>query len=288
MNILKPLKRGNVMTEEEVLKELENVPDSNNAPEEVDVASPDDPGETFHALGIDYGLIFASNGRIFTSRDGQEVKEIRRKAGGGILYQNKNLHHSSGNEVVQWPDGNTYTFEDEVTGINQYHGRIFITLPGKICNLQGRTIAEAERAKQATFYCGDLWYISKGKLHTKHFTRKTWMPEMDTHHEKVLAEFEDSLYTSCSQQVLDRYQPSGVQHRLSGKFPYNPHCIRGMRDRDGVKIFLGTEFGIKSINIEKPEDICNYCSGWSHIVTSITFAPIDFIKRLNAGSKWKY
>ncbi len=142
MNILKPLKHGNVLTEEEALKDLENASStSQNIPITENVS------ETTYScstLGIDCGLVLINktNQEICTT-DGEDVTCIGRERGYHRLHYNgTDLYYTRHNKLYRWPSQEVqkyyYKKKAECTsGITEYDGETLVGFQDGIYNEKG-------------------------------------------------------------------------------------------------------------------------------------------------------
>ncbi len=282
--ILKPLKHGNVLTEEEVLKDIGDCPTSLPPSDQGTEASSDNSeGDDLE----NYGLIYTRlNHTLNTKLEGEEGKEVPFSfASGGLTYQNGSLYFVVGSKVRRWPEDEEYEFGKKVIYINHYHGKIFVTLEDRICNLQNRTMFRADKARHATFYFGELYYISSERKLRRGALNKSRWPGADVESLAAITVVGDTLFTCDRYKKIQSHKITGESEIIYDEFPRDVNTMYGIRDKKGIRIFYGHDWGISSFYVHDTYHVESTVHAPYSCTKDITVAPIEFIERLNKGFK---
>ncbi len=124
MEILKPLKQGNVLTEEEALRDLGYYDDEEMPTTEFQV-----PGFRTR-LGKDYGLALINRGScdLCTTVDGNTVFTYPSQRGYHKLFFDENLYFTRNKTLYKWPSEKVSSFAANAFGVCKLEGMFAVAL----------------------------------------------------------------------------------------------------------------------------------------------------------------
>ncbi len=289
--ILKPLRHGNVLTEEEVLKELENyVPPKRD--------SRDDPEDCLiSGLGTDYGLIFIDEEgtQIRTTLDGMEYQTVcedttEHETAHAITPNTFNclyvdgdeLYFTKRNALFKWPDLQIAKFGSLAEGITKKGDRFYVTLKeGSIVNhlLEGISFRLTNPC-QLTVMGAGIYHTEgdrgRGLVKTcvkSLFNPKCWMSGLTSLDKKIY----------CGGGDMKIYSHSHSSTETLFETDFGIWSLKAI-EHDGQQIlFAGGEChpGILVVDIKKKEKMSTLLEGMLDGVSSIVTAPLELIERMN-------
>ncbi len=276
MNILKPLKRGNVLTEEEVLKDIEQISSERSTPNNKP------KGAVMKGLGKDYGLVFCEEETLYASLDGESSTIVGKGKYNDFFFDGDDLYYTTGNDCFRWPNENIFSAEKPLWGICKHEGRIIVACPERKMILRdyGSPDYHAHRPVGIASYKGQLFCTSEepdGLIRLPNELIASCGSYTDG-----ICVLEDILYFAGQNGIIYQYDGNDVKEKfkLRNKFGSTEPIFKldGVRDNTGDVIYASLGPGTRVINLTAltAKTILKNHSG----AKSVTVVPLDYLKNM--------
>ncbi len=264
--ILKPLKHGNVLTEEEALKDIESAPRK------------EDPqvSDQYEGLGIDYGLIYFNKGReirgLWVSKDGRSAEKINDNYLLPMLYHDYNLYFGFRDALHKFGDKRVQTYEDTVSCITTHNGQAVVAVDNHgFFDTTGNKLLECKaRFRGLASAGGKLFYSNpEDKVFSADSRRLGQMycnGELTSLDDVLLIPGYNNIYRydgNKAESICNINQPKGTA---------------AVAEKEGLVIYAGRDSGISIILPNEERTLI--LKKEAKRSTSIVTAPIDFIDHL--------